>query len=226
MTIEKVEDTPLTPEAVRNYLRSNPEFFLENAELLNTLKVPHQSGGAISLLEHQVHVLRDRNKEFHTRLDRLLEHARDNDHKFQQTRRFVLGALESQDLAELSDTVERSLYDDFGVEACSLILFSETPIDGCRAERVIDANRYVGTILTSQKAICGEFPAAEMNWLFQRNGIRSAAIAPLQQLQLLGVLAVGHSDPNFYRSGMGTLFLNYVSEVLQRLIPELANRRA
>ena len=91
---------------------------------------------------------------------------------------------------------------------------------------MLDANRYIGTILTSQKAICGEFPANEMNWLFQRNGIRSAAIAPLKQLQLLGVLAVGHSDANYYRSGMGTLFLNYVSEVLQRLVPELANRGA
>jgi uncharacterized protein YigA (DUF484 family) len=34
------------------------------------------------------------------------------------------------------------------------------------------------------------------------------------------MLAVGNTDPNFYTSSMGTLFLSYVAEVLSRLIPQ------
>jgi len=35
------------------------------------------------------------------------------------------------------------------------------------------------------------------------------------------VLAIGHTDPNYYRSSMGTLFLSYIAEVLNRIIPRL-----
>jgi uncharacterized protein YigA (DUF484 family) len=30
---------------------------------------------------------------------------------------------------------------------------------------------------------------------------------------------VGNSDPNFYKSSMGTLFLSYIAEILNRVLP-------
>ncbi len=224
MSIDAVEPRMLSSVEVETYLKKHPDFFNQHPDLVRSLSIPHDSGSAVSLLEHQVTLLRDRNNQFHSRLDTLLDHAKENDRKFQQTRKFVLSALRARDLPELSDAVERSLYDDFGVPACSFIIFSESEIQGVRSERILDANRHIGSILTGQKATCGQFPSAEMSWLFQRSGIKSAAIAPLQKLQLLGLLAVGHPDESFYNSGIGTLFLNYVSEVLSELIPELSAR--
>jgi len=36
----------------------------------------------------------------------------------------------------------------------------------------------------------------------------------------LGVLAIASTDANYFRSSMGTLFLGYIAEVLNRLLPK------
>jgi len=224
MSIDAVQERELSATDVERYLAKHPEFFMQHPELVRGLEIPHDSGSAVSLLEHQVTLLRERNSQFHTRLDTLLEHAKENDRKFARTRRFVLGAIAAQNLSELKQSIEQSLYDDFGVEACSFIIFSDKDYGDVRCEKILDANRHLSKILTSQRSICGKFTASELNWLFHEQGMKSAAIAPLQSIQMLGVLAVGNSDEDFYRTGMGTLFLNYVSEVLAILIPTLLER--
>lgn len=225
MSVEDINAVKLTESDVEKYLKSHPEFFVKHPDVVDGLRIPHHDGEAVSLLQHQINLLRSRNSDFHTRLDQLLDHARDNDRKFAQTRRFVLRAMEAQTLAELYESVMHSLKDDFGVEACELVIFSENEIEGCRTARIIEANRHIGGILTSPKASCGRFTPEELSWLFKRDDMQSAAIASIAQVQQFGVLAIGHSDPTYYRSGMGTLFLNYVTEVLVRAIPRLLNER-
>ena len=44
-------------------------------------------------------------------------------------------------------------------------------------------------------------------------------MAPLVNGGPLGVLAIGSHDPEYYKSSMGTVFLTYVSEVLNRVLP-------
>ena len=41
----------LTREEVADYLRANPDFFIDQDELLRSLTLPHDSGWAISLVE-------------------------------------------------------------------------------------------------------------------------------------------------------------------------------
>jgi hypothetical protein len=40
--------------------------------------------------------------------------------------------------------------------------------------------------------------------------------------EVLGMLAIGSFDPDYYRSGMGTMFLTYIADVLTRAIPRCA----
>jgi len=48
----------LNDEAVLRYLTIHPEFFNNNQDLLPRLRIPHESGKAVSLIEKQVSVLR------------------------------------------------------------------------------------------------------------------------------------------------------------------------
>ena len=43
-------DEPVSEEAVREYLVQHPDFFEQNTALLDTLQLPHATGGAISLV--------------------------------------------------------------------------------------------------------------------------------------------------------------------------------
>ncbi len=91
--------TPAAPlpdaEAVAAYLRAHPEFFVDHDELLAELRLPHQPGAAVSLVERQVKLLRERNIEMRHRLSQLMDVARDNDRLFDKTRRLVLDLLDA-----------------------------------------------------------------------------------------------------------------------------------
>ena len=58
----------LSENLVTDYLKNNPNFFVENPLILTELKIPHESGTAISLVEKQLAVLRDQNQETNQRL--------------------------------------------------------------------------------------------------------------------------------------------------------------
>ncbi len=52
--IEAPSNNELSAQDVASYLKTNPEFFIEQEDLLADLSLPHESGKAISLLERQV----------------------------------------------------------------------------------------------------------------------------------------------------------------------------
>jgi len=216
--------TDPTEKMVREYLRNNPTFLDDNADILESIVVSHDSGSAISLVERQVGILRDRNKEMRGRLDNMLQTAHENDLLFEKTKRLVLNLLEGKNLSSLVEAVYDSLGKDYGIEFYSLTLLGDEkklPRTMARTSTMEKANEKVGTLLGANRAVCGILREEEMLFLFgdQGNKVGSVAAVPLRYDNLYGILAIGNSDPNFYKSSMGTLFLSYIAEILNRLIP-------
>jgi uncharacterized protein YigA (DUF484 family) len=71
---------------IRDFLVEHPDYLQKNPELLSLLQIPHASGAAVSLVERQVSVLRERNVDLRHRLRDLGAIARDNDQLFADTR--------------------------------------------------------------------------------------------------------------------------------------------
>ncbi len=213
-------DAKLSPETIAAYLRSHPDFFVDNEELLAELKIPHRSGPAVSLVEKQQSVLRERNTELRHRLTGLVDNARSNDRLFGLTRRVVLALLDSKDLAQAVDIIYNSFGDEFGVEFTQIILFDESPLCRARIEPLSHAQRVIGKYLKARQTIGGGLGREERDFLFgeQSPKVGSAAMAVLAYGDVYGVLAIGNSDPDYYQSSMGTLFLGYIAEVFSRVI--------
>ena len=75
---EFIEEDP-TEDAIHDYLQANPDFFERHNELLTSLRLPHGSGAAVSLVERQVSVLRQKDLKLERKLKDLIEVARIND---------------------------------------------------------------------------------------------------------------------------------------------------
>ncbi len=214
----------LDPDRVADYLRQHPDFFIDYENLLPDLALPHHTGEhAISLVERQVSVLRSRNRDVRGRLNRLLESARDNDRLFQKTQKLVLAILEQRDADSVVDAVESSLRDDYQVDACALLLFDQPALDS-RVVSLDEARASIGALLNTRQPTCGHLRPQEIGFIFPEasQSVRSAAVIPVAQgNNVLGILAIGSFDPDHYRSGMGTLFLSYVAEVLARALPRV-----
>lgn len=214
----------LDSESVAAYLRQHPEFFVDYEELIPELRIPHQPGEAVSLVERQVKLLRERNIEMRHRLSQLMDVARDNDRLFDKTRRLVLDLLDATSLEEVIGAVEDSLRHEFQVPFVSLILFSETPLGVGRSVSSAEAHQAIGGLLGGGKTTCGVLRPNELEFLFgeEHGQVGSAAVVSLSHQGLHGVLAIGSPDPQHYKSSLGTLFLGYVAEVLARVLPRFA----
>ncbi len=223
---ENLDPNTLQPATVAEFLKQNPDFFIEHSQLLQSIRLPHDSGSAISLIEKQISVLRDKNVELRHRLNDLVENARDNDILFDKTRRLVLGLLEAEDLGDLVDALHYSFDSDFRVQYTSLIVFSDSGDERIGPARVMSlksAQRMLPRFVRLNKTLCGQFSPEDLAELFPKNyaQIGSCAVTPLSNGYPLGVLAIANSDPNYYRSSMGTLFLSYIAEVLNRCLPRV-----
>lgn len=212
--------TPNTKQ-VAQFLRDNPDFFLHHGELLADLQVPHEKGTAVSLIERQVNVLRERNVELRERLNGMLSIARDNDLIFGKTRKLVLELIASTHLASLAQALSRSLLEDFNMTTLSLTLFEKPAGQLPTHVQVVamaDAEANISGLLKGQKIICGVLRPEELRYIFGNNidAVGSAAIVPLIFQGSLGLLAIGARDPQHFRSGMDTLFIGHIGEVLAR----------
>ncbi|TRX75234.1 DUF484 family protein [Pseudomonas mangiferae] len=216
---------PLEADAVAAYLRQHPEFFVDYDELIPELRIPHLPGGAVSLVERQVRLLRERNIDMRNRLAQLMDVARDNDRLFDKTRRLVLDLLDAGSLEEVVGIVEDSLRHAFQVPFVGLILFSELNPGVGRWVSAAEAHQAIGGLLAGGKTVCGVLRAHELEFLFGTDDaaqVGSAAVVSLTHQGLHGVLAIGSPDPQHYKSTLGTLFLGYIAEVLARVLPRFS----
>lgn len=224
MTDQQDSPKPLDSETVAAYLRLHPEFFIDHDELIPELRIPHQRGDTVSLVERQVKLLRERNIEMRQRLSHLMDVARDNDRLFDKTRRLVLDLMDASSLEEVVSCVEDSLRREFQVPFVGLILFSETPLPVGRSVSSAEAHQSIGGLLAGGKTICGVLREHELNFLFGEAAadVGSAAVVGLSHQGLHGVLAIGSADSQHYKSSLGTLFLGYIAEVLSRVLPRFS----
>lgn len=212
-------------EQVARYLSQHPEFFENQTDLVAELRLSHQSGKAVSLIERQVQVLREQNESLKARLLELVNVARDNDRLSDRVHRMTLDLLATDSAAALTDTLEDRLRNEFNVDAVSLFL---THIDeslqresGILKLEADDALKALFKPAFSEGIPqCGRLRAEQMEFLFreQAQAIESAAVIPLGQHAEFGLLAIGNREARRFSNGMGTLFLSHLGELLLALL--------
>lgn len=227
-TAKATEDTDamgLNNEVVREYLKNHDDFLQRNPDMFDYLHISHASGSAISLVEKQMSVLRERNKDMRQRLKTLTANARDNDALFELTRALVLKLLDADSIADLYSTFMGAMTADFRADYATMIVYSESGgIENWRTETQETVKREIGSLFRGHKAVCGALRSEELAFLFPAgSGAGSAALVPLSQSSgaQLGLLAVGSTDANYYNSKVGTLFLSHLADVLVKLVARL-----
>ena len=215
------------PEAeaeVRAYLEQHPDFFARNAALVEGLLVPHACGPAHSLIEHQVSVLRRRNRLLDRELRELVRNARRNERLSHRTHALVLDLLECDDVGTVLDELHRGLREGFrtAIVVARFLMPAPSGLAGHPAFAAGDAG--LGAVLAELTAPhCGAVPEHVAATLFGRDAPRvgSAVLVPLMLASHSGILAVAAEEPERFRPQMGTLFLEQLGAVVARLIGRL-----
>lgn len=221
--------------AVAAWLDQNRAFFHQHPELLLELSIPHESGGAISLLERQVAVFRERQGNLQDQIHEFIGNARANDNLFEKTRLVVLELLRCTTLAALQAAIEGRLRSEFDASASALIFVADaaTPQDAAfRRLATADVKAALGDLFAKQRTYCGALNHAQQQLLFTDHmpPIVSAAIvpvhlsdtAPLRQAHGLPLLLIGSVEEQHFNGSLDTLFLDFIGEVLAAHMQNLA----
>jgi len=221
---KEIKKTPdLSEEQVKKYLEDNRDFFDRHADLVGIFEFSHARGKTASIFEKQVSVLREKNVELRQRISILTKNAKKNDAIFKNSRDLILSLLDAENLDELNAGFSYAMENTFNVEYSCIIIFGDEETEKTiRIEKHDIASDKIGAIIKGQKPVCGALRKTELDFLFpESTGIGSAAVIPIINTEVIGVIAMGSSNATHYNSDMGTLFLTYIAEILARSISNL-----
>jgi uncharacterized protein YigA (DUF484 family) len=211
-------------EQVLAYLARHPDFFLRHDAILAELELPHRAGAAVSLVERQVALLRERNIESRQRLNRLLETARENDELFTKTRRLILALLEAESLERLAQVLVLGLRREFDVEHARLLLVEDAARHwqhgGERIAREA-AEAALNGVMRQDKPVSGPLRQQAREALFGTHGdnVLSSVVVTVAHAHPIAIIALGSCDARRFHGEMGTMFMELIGDVLQRLLP-------
>ncbi len=217
--------TQPTAEAVADFLARHPEFLHQHPDLLAALVIPHPSGSAVSLIERQVQLLRERHASAQRQLRQLVEVARDNDRLAERMHRLALALLDCATLDDVIGAVDTKLSGAFEADRVALLLFDDR-VSGPTLEhaRWLSARSPELTefenILNSRKPICGRLTTAQLDCLFgpEPATVGSAVVIPLAEAEPFGLLGIGSRDAERFQHGMGTTFLKQLGELISHAL--------
>jgi len=219
----ELNETPeqgITEEQVTKYLRSNNDFFHNREDLLADLSLPHESGKAISLLEKQVTILRNRGIETRKKLNTFLENARDNDQLFDTTKNLVLALLRAKNITEIANVAQDQLSSHTNIEACEIILVQQQDLNipqSVRTESTTKLKIDFSDVFRLERTHCGQLTEEKISYLFpgSTKNIHSTAICPaIDNGEILALIAFGTHNKNYFNVNLDTLFLDFIGNVV------------
>ncbi len=218
------DDETLSESAVRDYLAGHPDFFERHAALLDSLSLPHASGDAVSLVERQVSVLRQKELKLERQLKELISVARDNDVLAAKIHELTLQLLASRDLPTTIAAIEEAMRSGFGADQSILVLFGDpdvfADVDSGRFFRVIRREsaelKPFETFISGSGPRCGQVRDTQRDFLFPGDAdeIGSVALVPLGDKAQLGFLGIGSADADRFHPGMSIDFLARVGDLV------------
>ena len=219
-------------DSVAAWLDAHPDFFEGRDELLKKLHIPHDSGKAISLLEHQVNLLRADHREQEEQIENLMQHASANDTLFEKTRIVILALLKAENLEALSEILSREMQAQFSTTENHLVFIGGdlesdvAALAGLNTRGHGEAVNVLGAFFEKKRTFCGQLDASQAAFFFPEHeqDIASVAIVPVHlhsahaSKPLTPVLVLGSTDADYFHSSQDTLFLDFIGEVLASLI--------
>jgi len=229
MQVESTErrDVP-NADSVLKFLTRNPDFFNQHSDVLPRLTIPHHTGQAVSLIEKQVSVLRNKCCTLENSLRDLINVARENEQLHQRLHRLIQDIITASSLDDVVNLSRDNLLTNFSADDVRLVLISSKITEEPASDYLLLAENDPGVALFSEifkkrETRCGQLAKAQKQLLFGADAedVASAAVIPLVHNRKLGLVVLSSSDESRFALGKGVMFLNQLGEVLSRRVDTL-----
>ena len=214
-----------TENLVADYLKNNLDFFVKNPKILAELKIPHDHGGAISLVEKQLTVLREQNQETNKKIHELIEIATQNEELARRMHQLALTLIDADDPKDIFSTMYDNLKKNFHADRVIVRLFANPAfMDSSATDEFVGKESIEESlfkhIIEKREPLSGKMKHQQQVFLFGDDGddIASSVMIPLHGVGWGGILAIGSFDAERFQPGMGIELLANLGEILSFII--------
>lgn len=198
---------------IGKYLQQHPDYFLRHPSVLAQLELRHESGAAVSLIEHKIKILQKQSGAYRQQLEDLIDVARENEDLHHRLHRLTLTLLKARSQDEVQEILREELTSHFNADAVELKLFSAAQLEAHAIEAIPATFE---DFMQADRPSCGELTGEKLHSLFdeQLGDSGSAALIPIRTSSLSGVLAIGSKDSERFPPGKGVDFLIGLGELV------------
>jgi uncharacterized protein len=205
----------MNDDDITAYLKSHPEFFQRQSELLAqiTLSSPH-GGAAVSLGERQLGVLRDKLRLVEGKLAELIGFGEDNDAIASKVHELSVALIGANSFSDALRALYAHLGGGFAVPHVAVRLWTALPGLEPEFSPVSEAIKSLAASLAHP--YCGASDGQEtLAWFGERAAhIRSMAQIPLwSDGKCFGLLVLASEEPRRFYPDMGVLYLSRIGEM-------------
>ena len=207
----------LTAQEVVAYLEQHPDFLVKRTELLERMQIPHKPGqGMASLIERQVEVLREKNRQQEERLAALVENAHANEEITEKLHRYSMHLSATGSVERLLQEASADLQKMFDLDAVTIHIKPEYQGEDLQGSD-LGEKAYAALFDSLGKASSSchnELDDELLSSLFgeQASSIKSCALLALDTPHRVGLIALGSSNRERFCPQMGTLILSRLGE--------------
>lgn len=228
---QQVAAPELDDHSIVDYLQRNPDFFIRNAQQVETLQVPHPIRGTVSLVEWHLARQRDRIHTLEDNIGQLLSQAETNEALFCRLLQLQGSLASASSLQEMLDRLQRWAR-KIGLAGASIRLFTESwrigapsgftrlglnrqSFEHLRIQRLGEQQHYLGPLNGPELLLL----------LPEAKAVGSVALSLMGSSGELGVMVFSSRDPQHYYQGQGTRLLDELALMLPELLQRWIERR-
>ena len=203
----------MNADDVAQYLKDNPEFCEDHADMLSAISIPHPHGGhAIALSDRQLLSLRDKNKVIESKLAELIQFGEENMDIGEKMHRLCLAMLAASGLPSQLGALNYNLREDFAVPHVTLRFWRG---QGEGPEHDAPGDELKAFVAALELPYCGPgYNDEVLSWFGDAaTHIRSTSLIALADGECFGVLVLASEDPDRFHHDMGRMYLKRLGEL-------------
>lgn len=218
--VETADTDSIDESSVIAFLRDHPEVLERHPEVLTELTFPHINGGAVSLVERQLKLLRDENQSLKNKLSDLVHIARENEELSQRFHRLSLELMSGDNLHDIVAMTQDQVQTFFYTDYVSFYFHDRLAeqLKGMEKHILNPDNQHASKIrewMHQRQPVFGPLDTGIHKLLFaDQSQMASCVLIPLYHTSDIGLLMLGSKNKDRFTHGMGTVFLKQLGELI------------
>lgn len=221
------ESEAVTGGDVAAWLKANPDFFMDHADVFSAMRIPHPQGGhAISMVERQLISLRERNTQLEKQLSELIGYGQHNDGLIEKLHRLTLALLRAPNAEVTLAVVHESMRSDFAIPYSAVRWWGGQIAETALEASAVCSAEFRNYIAGLDRPYVGPNAAHESrDWLGDAAmQSRSFAYVPLADGAVSGVLMLASEDGGRFTPDMATDVLTRLAHLTSAALARFATR--